>query len=160
MSNKNSNFMKLKVESDYMDSFVTTLENNNIRYGLGLSEFIDVDGKTVELQTVYIDMNTVGIIRTSKKPNGIYSHAKMKSVSRFFVCFAKEIVYCENVFYEYTLADVIDEFDSYEEAFNLFEKIEKADPLQTVIIVERIADTEITDKTQLVEGKTYWVAAD
>ena len=51
-------------------------------------------------------------------------------------------------------------FDSYEEAFNLFEKIEKADPLQTVIIVERIADTEITDKTQLVEGKKYWVAAD
>lgn len=58
------------------------------------------------------------------------------------------------------MADVIDEFDSYEEAFNLFEKIEKADPLQTVIIVERIADTEITDKTQLVECKTYWVAAD
>lgn len=160
MSNKNSNFMKLKVESDYMDSFVTTLENNNIRYGLGLSEFIDVDGKTVELQTVYIDMNTVGKIRTSEKSDGIYSHTKMKSVSRFFVCFAKEIVCCENVFYEYTLADVIDEFDSYEEAFNLFEKIEKADPLQTVIIVERIADTEITDKTHLVEGKTYWVAAD
>lgn len=62
--------------------------------------------------------------------------------------------------YEYTLADVIDEFYSYEEAFNLFEKIEKSDPLQTVIIVERIADTEITDKTQLAEGKTYWVAAD
>ena len=160
MSNKNSNFMKLKVESDYMDSFVTTLESKNIRYGLGLSELIDVDDKTVELQTVYIDMNTVGIIRTSEKPDGIYSHTKMKSVSRFFVCFAKEIVCCENVFYEYTLADVIDEFDSYEEAFNLFEKIEKADPLQTVIIVERIADTEITDKTQPVEGKTYWVATD
>lgn len=76
----------------YMDSFVTTLENNNIRYGLGLSELIDVDGKTAELQTVYIDMNTVGKIRTSKKPDGIYSHTKMKSVNRFFVCFAKEIV--------------------------------------------------------------------
>lgn len=105
-------------------------------------------------------MNTVGIIRTYEKSDGIYSHAKMKSVSRFFVCFAKEIVCCENEFYEYTLADAIDEFDSYEEAFNLFEKNEKADPLQTVIIVERIADTEITDKTQLVDSKTYWVAAE
>lgn len=38
--------MKLKVESDYMDSFVTTLENKNIRYGLGISELIDVDDKT------------------------------------------------------------------------------------------------------------------
>lgn len=38
--------MKLKVESDYMDNFVTTLENKNIRYGLGSGEFIDVDGKT------------------------------------------------------------------------------------------------------------------
>lgn len=67
---------------------------------------------------------------------------------------------CVLLVYEYTLADVIDEFDSYEEAFNLFENIEKADPLQTVIIVERIADTEITDKTQLIAGKTYWVAAE
>ena len=58
------------------------------------------------------------------------------------------------------MADVIDEFDSYEEVFNLFEKIEKSKPLKTVIIVERIADTEITDKTQLIDGKTYWVAAD
>lgn len=160
MSDKNSNFMKLQVELDYMDSFITKLEDDNIRYGLGLSEFVDVDGKTVELQTVYVDMNTVNEIRNHKKSDGIYSHAKMKSVSRFFVTLAKEIVCCENVFYEYTLADVIDEFDSYKEAFNLFEKIEKTDPLQTVIIVERIADTEITDKTQLINGKTYWVAAD
>ena len=29
-----------------MDSFVTTLEKKNIRYGLGLGEFIDVEGKT------------------------------------------------------------------------------------------------------------------
>lgn len=125
MSNTNSNFMKLKVESDYMDSFVTALENKNIRYDLGLSEFADIDGKIAELQTVYIDMNTVSEIRSPKKSDGIYSYAKMKSVSKFFVTLAKAIVCCENVFYEYTLADVIDEFDSYEEAFNLFKKLKK-----------------------------------
>ncbi len=160
MVNQICNFEKLKVAADYMDCLINKLEDNGIRYGLGLSEFVNVAGKAIELQVVYIDLETVSKFRKPAKSDGIYSHSKMKSVSRFFVTLAKEIVCCENVLYEYTLADVIDEFDSYEEAFNLFEKIEKSNPLKTVIIVERIADTEITDKTQLVDGKTYWVTAD
>ena len=153
-------FKKIKVDTDYVDWMLSILEDSGVDYELGSSEFIEIDGEPIELQVVYIDSDTFCNLKRPEKSNCINSHSKMKTISRFFVTFAEEIECGKNTFYEYSSADVIAEFDLYEDAYNLFATIEKSKPIRTVIIVEHIADAKITDNIKLIDGKTYWVAAE
>lgn len=159
MNKSSNNYEKIKVESGYADSLICKLEESNVRFELGPSEKIEIDGETVELQTIYIDLNTVSKLRKPRKSDGIYCHSKMHCISNFFVTAVHESNDSGILFYKYTSDDVIATFDNKEEAVSLLKMIEKANPLSDVVVVEHIADADITNEIQLEVGKIYWGTA-
>ena len=156
MNKSSNNNEKIKVESGYADSLICKLEESNVRFELGPSKKIEIDGETVELQTIYIDLNTVSKLRKPRKSDGIHSHSKMEVISKYYLTLAKPIFSFGAWYWEYTLSDVIAEVETKEEALTLLEMINKTNPLYDVIVAEHYADAEITSEIQLAAGKTYW----
>ena len=156
MNKSSHNYEKIKIHSNRVDSFIRRLRNSKIRFELGPSEAYMIDGDAAKLQTIYVDLNTVSELRKPRKTDGIYCHTKMNCISKFFVTVVYESDDIGMLYYKYTSDDVIAAFDNNEEAVSLLKMIEKANPLSDVVVVEHIADADITNEVQLEDNKIYW----
>ena len=156
MNKSSHNYEKIKVNSNCVDSFIHRLRNGKVRFELGPSEAYMIDGKAAKLQTIYVDLNTISELRKPRKSDGIYCHSKMNCISKFFVTVVHESDDSDILFYKYISDDVIAMFDNKEEAVSLLKMIEKANPLSDVVVVEHIADADITNEVQLEDNKIYW----